>query len=196
MNDQSVSCELEGERMHQREGGRVPGIISSYLLQRVIQPQGVVHHRELISRYRVEKEEKERIQTGRQNGLDRIKIDHDLMRSRVSEAEKFLQEISEKEAEEKRLRAAEEAKQKAFDEFKIELVSRKTGHALILARKLRKLLKSYWFRRDYKVVWRKYSKEKVAAYKMAICFYKNNIRRLRKIKMNTMVSLGVWIKSH
>ena len=70
----------------------------------------------------------------------------------------------------KRLRAEDEAKQNAFDEFKEELVSRRKGQALILAKNLRKLLKHYWFRRDYKVVGRKYSKEKVAAHKVAICF--------------------------
>ena len=148
------------------------------------------------------------IQTGRQKGLDQIKRDHELMRSRTSEAEKYLQELSEKEAVEKALekrlraadeakQAADEAKQNAFNKFKNDLVFRKERkrQALILAKKLRKLLKHYWFRKHYEVVWRKYSKEKVAASKVAIWLYKNSIRRLRKMKMSAMVSLGQWINS-
>ena len=242
---QAVSCELRGERVQQPEEGG----ISSYPLERVIQPQQPrwqwrdsndvdddsndamcddnnnddndddygnddgegnddINANGVMGSGIQPQGETKIIQTGRQKGLDQIKRDHELMRSRTSEAEKYLQELSEKEAVEKALekrlraadeakQAADEAKQNAFNKFKNDLVFRKERkrQALILANNLRKLLKHYWFRKHYEVVWRKYSKEKVAASKVAIWLYKNSIRRLRKMKMSAMVSLGQWINS-
>jgi uncharacterized protein YifE (UPF0438 family) len=101
MNNQSVSCELEGERLHQREGSRDPVIISSYLLER---------------------ERVERLQRAWEKAQERIKTDHELIQLRGIEAEKNLQEIYANEAVEEARNAAIVAKQKAFNKFK-ELVS-------------------------------------------------------------------------
>ena len=95
-------------------------------------------------------------------------------------------------AAEKALEAANVAKQKAFNKFK-KLVSQRKRKALILANNLRKLLKHFLFCRDYKVAWIKYCEKKVAVHKIAIFHSKNTIRRLRKTKMNDMVSLGKWL---
>ena len=89
-NDQSVSCELEGERVQQQQGGHYPGIIRNYLLERVIQLHGSRDVASIPS-YALDKQRREMVERGWQRGLEIIKADHELMRSRVIKAEKQLQ---------------------------------------------------------------------------------------------------------
>jgi hypothetical protein len=131
IHDQSVSCEL-GEDM----------------LERVSQ-----FHR-AIDVASSEREYRESVERGRQRGLDIVNAQRELARSKRSECETFIRQCHEEDAEKKRRNAANEAKAKAFIDFK-QLVTTKSKRrtVLFLANSLRKLLKHFWFRRDHKAVW-------------------------------------------
>ena len=114
-----------------------------------------------------EKEHRERVERGRQRGLDIVKAQAELNQSKIPEWETYLRQRNEEDAERKRRDAANEAKAKAFKEFK-QLVTTRSRTALFLANSLRKLLKQFLFCRDHKVAWVRYFQKKVAAQKVVI----------------------------